>query len=313
MENAPKIVSIILNTNRKDDTLACIRSIEANHYPNMQILVLDNASSDGSVEEISAKFPHIRIFPLPENKGYAGNNNVGLEIAIKEDPDWIFVLNEDIIFAEDAFEQLMLSTRDKPQIGIIGPLVFHFDEPEVIQSAGGSFTKDGDSTHLGHNTKNNGQYLEPFEVSWISGCAIGVRLKALQKAGLLDERFFYYWEETDWCFRIKENGWKALLVPKAKIWHKGVQRNYLPSPNVTYYATRNRLLFYKKHKTPLRIWVLTLNDFTRTLLSWTIRPKWKSMRAHRDAKFQGIMDYLFQHWGQRQAQTVPLSPRKTTS
>jgi len=299
MQNAPKIISIILNTNRKVDTLACIQSIEDNQYPGMQILVLDNASTDGSVEEINTIFPHITILKLEENKGYAGNNNIGLTYAIKQNPDWVFVLNEDIILAKDAFEQMMLAVQDRSEVGIVGPLVYHFDEPETIQSAGGTFTKGGDSLHLGQNLKDKGQYQDPYEVSWVSGCAIGIRMKAMAKAGLIDERFFYYWEETDWCFRIKEQGWKALVVPKARIWHKGVQKNYLPSPNVTYYATRNRLLFYKKHKTPITIWFSTIWEFTKTILSWTLLPKWKSKLEHRDAKVQGIKDFLFQNWGQR--------------
>jgi GT2 family glycosyltransferase len=300
----PKIVAIILNTNRKMDTLACIQSIEENQYPNIQIVVLDNASTDGSADAIKTLYPHVNILVLNENKGYAGNNNVGLEFAIKLNPDWIFVLNEDIILDKNALDEMMCEAKENPKAGIIGPLVFHFDEPEIIQSAGGSFTKNGDSIHISQNEKDSGQYEKPFEVSWISGCAIGVRLEAIQQAGLIDERFFYYWEETDWCFRIKEKGWKAIIVPKAKIWHKGVQRNYLPSPNVTYYATRNRLLFNKKHKVSLLIWMKTVIELLRITLSWSLRPKWKHLHANRDALVQGFMDFLKQRWGQRQMNTT---------
>lgn len=299
-QDFPKIIAIILNTNRKNDTLACIQSIEANHYPKMQMIVLDNASTDGSVEAIKTSFPQVDIISLKENKGYAGNNNVGLEYAIKQNPDWIFVLNEDILFAEDAFDQLMQSVKRWPEAGIIGPLVYHFNEPEILQSAGGTFTAKGDSVHIAQNEPDRGQFIEPYEVPWISGCAIGVRLQAMQQAGLIDERFFYYWEETDWCYRIKSHGWKAVIVPKAKIWHKGVQRNYLPSPNVTYYATRNRLLYYKNNKAPFNIWITTIFDMIKTALSWTLRPKWKHLRENRDALVQGMLDFLRQKWGQRQ-------------
>ena len=296
----PKIVAIILNTNRKMDTLACIQSIEENHYPNIQIVVLDNASNDGSVGAIKTRYPQVSILVLNENKGYAGNNNVGLEFAIKLNPDWIFVLNEDIILEKDALDLMMREASENPKAGIIGPLVYHFDEPEIIQSAGGSFTKNGDSVHISQNEKDSGQYEQPFEVPWISGCAIGVRLEAIQQAGLIDERFFYYWEETDWCFRIKAFGWKAIIVPKAKIWHKGVQRNYIPSPNVTYYATRNRLLFYKKHHISLLTRIKTIVELLRTALSWSILPKWRHLHENRDALIQGFIDYLLQRWGQRQ-------------
>jgi len=302
--SSPKIVAIILNTNRKLDTLACIQSIEGNQYPNIQIVVLDNASMDGSVDAIKTRYPHVSILELNENKGYAGNNNVGLEFAIKLNPDWIFVMNEDIVLDKDALDEMMHEANENPKAGIIGPLVYHFDEPEIIQSAGGSFTKNGDSIHISQNEKDSGQYEKPFEVPWISGCAIGVRLEAIQQAGLIDEHFFYYWEETDWCFRIKAFGWKSIVVPKAKIWHKGVQRNYLPSPNVTYYATRNRLLFNKKHHVSLLTWVKTIVELIRTALSWSILPKWKHLHENRDALIQGFVDFLMQRWGQRQTTTT---------
>jgi len=138
-------------------------------------------------------------------------------------------------------------------------------------------------------------------VQWISGCAIGVRREAIEQAGLIDERFFYYWEETEWCLRIRSHGWKAYMIPQAKIWHKGVQRSYQPSPNVTYYATRNRLLLLKLHRPPLKVWVSTGFYFLRTLLSWSIRAKWRDKRANRDAMWLGILDFFNQRWGMRQA------------
>jgi len=299
-QDYPKIIAIILNTNKKNDTLACIESIMANHYPNMEVLVLDNGSTDGSVEAIKSDFPSVLIKILDENKGYAGNNNVGLEYAIKQNPDWVFVLNEDIILSQDAFSVMMQVAIENTNVGIIGPLVYHFDEPDIIQSSGGTFTKNGDSIHISQNEKDIGQFQLPYEVSWISGCAIGVRLDAIKQTGLFDERFFYYWEETDWCFRIKANGWKAIIVPNAKIWHKGVQRNYLPTPNVTYYATRNRLLFYKKHKVSFLIWIKTIFEFLRIALSWSLKPKWKDLKENRDALIQGCIDFVQQRWGMRE-------------
>ena len=96
------------------------------------------------------------------------------------------------------------------------------------------------------------------------------------------------------CFR-----WKAYVIPQAHIWHKGVQRDYEPTPNVTYYATRNRLLLFKIHHPPFRIWLSTSFSYLRTLLSWSLKPKWRYKRGHRDAMWQGIIDFIFQRWGMR--------------
>ena len=126
-----------------------------------------------------------------------------------------------------------------------------------------------------------------------------VRRAVIEQLGALDERFFYYWEETEWCVRASKNGWTILHVPQAKLWHKGVQRDYRPGPSVTYYSTRNHFLLLAKHNAPLRGWLVAWSDTLRTLISWTVKPRWRSMRAHRDAMWQGTRDFLRCRWGMR--------------
>ena len=180
-------------------------------------------------------------------------------------------------------------------------MVYHYDEPDIIQSAGGMLGPYWLSIHLAQNEKDMGQYSQPHNVEWISGCAIMVRRAAIERAGMIDERFFYYWEETEWCLRIAKSGWRIMHVPGAMIWHKGVKRDYHPKPSVTYYGTRNHLLLLAKHQAPLRVWVFTWAQILRTLTSWTIKPKWRSMQAHRNAMWRGMMDFLFKRWGQMPA------------
>jgi len=178
-------------------------------------------------------------------------------------------------------------------------MVYHYDESTVIQSAGGKLGHDWQAWHLGQNEPDQGQFPVPHQVDWISGCAILVRRQVIEQIGMLDERFFYYWEETEWCLRARKLGWRILHVPHAKLWHKGVQRDYQPSPGVTYYATRNRFLMLAKHRAPLRAWIVSWGQTLRTLASWSIRPRWRSKRAHRDAMWQGALDFLRQRWGMR--------------
>ena len=295
----PLICTVILNTNRKDDTLACLESLENNTYPNHRIIVLDNASTDGSVAAIAGAYPQVEIISLQDNKGYAGNNNVGIIAAVAQGADWVFVLNEDTILAPDCLEKMISVAMDEPQCGIVGPLVYHFDEPEVIQSAGGSLGPLWQSKHEGQNEPDRGQYPAPRRVEWISGCAILVRKEVIDQVGMLDERFFYYWEETEWCLRARRGGWNIFLVPTAKLWHKGVQRDYKPNPNVTYYNTRNRLLMMAKHSAPIKVRLAAFLEIIRTLTSWTIKPQWRHMAGHRGAMAAGVRDYLFRKWGQK--------------
>jgi GT2 family glycosyltransferase len=125
-----------------------------------------------------------------------------------------------------------------------------------------------------------------------------VRRSVIEQVGSIDARYFYYWEETEWCLRAGKNGWKLVNVPQAKIWHKGVQRDYKPKPSVTYYGTRNRLLTIEKHQAPLHVKIFTWTQLLRTVTSWTVKPKWRSKRQHRNAMWYGMVDFLHHRWGQ---------------
>jgi GT2 family glycosyltransferase len=169
----------------------------------------------------------------------------------------------------------------------------------VIQSAGGRLGRFWKSVHVGQNEPDQGQYGQPRPVDFISGCAILVRRELLEQIGALDARFFYYWEETEWCLRARRNGWQVWFQPQARLWHKGVQRDYQPNPSVTYYNTRNQFLMLAKHRAPLVVQVVAWAEVGRTLTSWTIKPRWRAMRPHRDAMAQGVRDFLRKRWGMR--------------
>lgn len=295
----PLVITVILNTNRKEDTLAALRSLHLNDYSPQQVIVLDNASQDGSIEAIEAGYPAVKVIELDRNLGYAGNNNVGVQAALERGADWVLVLNEDTVLALDCLSRLVEVGEADGRVGILGPMVYHFNEPQVIQSAGGRFDGNWLSYHLAQNEIDRGQFVQPHVVEWISGCAILVRRAVIEQVGALDERFFYYWEEAEWCLRAREAGWTVVHVPRAKLWHKGVQRDYQPGPSVTYYSTRNRFLLMSKHRAPLKAWLVAWEQTLRRLASWSLRPRWRSMRAHRDALWQGTLDFLRKRWGMR--------------
>ncbi|MHB1415268.1 MAG: glycosyltransferase family 2 protein [Chloroflexota bacterium] len=294
----PSVVCVILNTNRRADTLECLASLQKSTYQDHHTIVLDNGSTDGSVEAIHSAFPEVRVVNIEQNHGYAGNNNVGIEAALAQGADWVLVLNEDTVLAPDCLARLVEVGESSPRIGIVGPMVYHHDEPNVIQSAGGMLGPYWESHHLGQNEADHGQFGEPHEVEWLSGCAIMLRRAVIEQVGMLDPRFFYYWEETEWCLRAGKAGWRIVHVPAARLWHKGVQRDYRPKPSVTYYGTRNRFLMYAKHGAPPLAWVVAWAQTARTLTSWTVKPKWQPMREHRDAMWHGVVDFLSQRWGQ---------------
>ena len=293
----PRVITIILNTNRRQDTLECLSSLAQRTYENHATIVLDNNSTDGSVPAIRSAFPEVQIIELIENLGYAGNNNVGIEAAMGQGADWVFVLNEDTIVDPECLTLLIQAGESDDRIGIVGPMVYHHDEPEFIQSAGGCLGQYWVPAHLAKDEPDQGQYTEPHPVEWISGCAIMVRRQVVEQVGMLDQRFYYFMEETEWCFRSGKVGWQIIHVPHAKLWHKGVQRDYHPKPSLMYYSTRNRFLMLSKHHAPPLAWIVAWTQILRTLISWTIKPKWRFMHEHRNAMWQGILDFLRQRWG----------------
>jgi GT2 family glycosyltransferase len=293
----PLVTTVILNTNRRDDTLECLASLHRGSYARHSIIVLDNASTDGSKAAISTAFSDVRVIELSENRGYAGNNNVGISAAMAQGADWVFILNEDTTLAPDCVARLVAAGERDPRVGVVGPLVLHHDEPGVIQSAGGRIDRFWNAWHTGQNELATAAAPSPHQVDWISGCAILVRRAVIEQVGMLDERFFYYWEETEWCLRARRAGWTILNVSEARLWHKGVQRDYQPKPAVSYYNTRNQLLMMHKHRAPLEAWLVAGSQKLRTIVSYSLRPRWRSRRAHRDAMCRGAVDFFARRWG----------------
>ena len=290
------LVPVVLNFRRPEDTAQCLATLFASRYTCSKVFVLNYPAADPA-DGLGDFGPAVDVVPIEENLGYAGNNNIGIELACEAGADWILLLNEDTILDPECLSRLLELGESDERIGIVGPLVYHFDEPNVIQSAGGLLDKNWESRHIGVNEVDRGQFDRPMRVDWISGCAIMVRREVVEQVGGLDERFFMYWEEIEWCIRAKKAGWKIMSVPGARLWHKGVQRNYNPRPVVTYYAARNRLLTLSIHHAPLRARVSAWFRYIRMLASWTVRPKWREKRQHRDALWIGLMDYLKRSWG----------------
>lgn len=295
----PLVISIILNTNRCADTLACLAALTQSAYTNQRAIVLDNRSTDGSVAAIQSQFPQVKIIALAENRGYAGNNNVGIQAALAQNPDWVLVLNEDTLLDTKCLSELIRVGESDARIGMVGPMVYHFDEPDVIQSAGGVLKRGWEPEHLAKNEPDRGQFTAPHDVEWLTGCAILVRRTVVEQIGMFDERLFIYCEETEWCLRARAANWRLVHVPPAKLWHKGVQRNYRPSPSFTYYKTRNRFVMLAKHHAPPTVWLFAFAQTLRTLTSWTLKPKWRAMHEHRDAMWQGTLDFFRGRMGMR--------------
>ncbi len=300
MDAAKKVAIIVLNWNGRDDTLACLASLNRLAYPDYQVVVVDNHSSDDSVAVIKAAYPYVTLLETAENLGYVGGNNVGIAWAGQHQFDYVLLLNNDTEVAPDFLQLLVNAAETNPRVAIVGPTICYFAAPEIIWSAGGGINWPKGLTYMhGLNEPDGGQFGSvPRPVDFVTGCALLIKTAVIEQIGLLDERFFAYYEEAEWCVRAARAGYKVLHVPAAKIWHKISLQAREASPQVHYYMTRNRLLFLKLAGVGLKPWLNTLLfDQGRTLVSWAVKPKWRHKAPQRQAMVKAISDYFGGRFG----------------
>jgi GT2 family glycosyltransferase len=288
----PHVAVVVLNYHRLADARECLASVFAGSYPSMSVILLDLGSTRDQQVMLQRAHPHLQIVPLAENRGYAGNNNRGIRLALEQGADWVLLLNEDTRADPECVAELTAAAAGDSRVGVVGPLVYHYGAPSVIQSAGGRLDARWWPTHLGAGEPDRGQLSEPRRVDWVTGCAIQIRRPVLEQVGLLDERFFAYWEETEFCVRARQDGWGILNAPRAKVWHKGGQPDRSIGPEITYYMVRNRFFLLARHRAPWSAWLAAWSGTLRALAAMTFRPTPSGTPAHRAALVQGIRDFL---------------------
>jgi GT2 family glycosyltransferase len=245
----PKITIIILNWNGKEDTLECLESVRNIDYPNYDIIVVDNGSTDGSLAEIRKQDSEVNILETGKNLGFAEGNNVGLRFALAKGAEFVFLLNNDTIVDPSILRAFLEAVHLYPDTGIFGAKIYFYSDPDKIWYAGAKWIhEDYSFIHCGYGKKDADNFEEIIETDYATGCALFAKVKVFDKVGFLDSKFFLTYEESDFCFRARRTGYKCLFVPKAKVWHKisasfGGQK----SPLFSYFMARNRLLWAKRN------------------------------------------------------------------
>ncbi|MEI6241944.1 MAG: glycosyltransferase family 2 protein [Chlamydiota bacterium] len=240
------VAIIILNWNGKKDTLECLASLASLTYPHFFTIVVDNHSSDDSCEEIAKKFPKVMLIQNQENLGFAEGNNVGIRLALEKKADFLFLLNNDTIVSPSILEAFLEAVQKKPQGGIFGGKLYQYHNPSFLDHLGGIWDpKQGNFRCIGGNEKASYFYDEPLD--YVCGCALFCKKEVIEKIGMLDPRFFLLWEESDFCFQARHEGWKVFSVEKAQVWHKGSASFSGGKPHMHYFWWRNRLLWIEKN------------------------------------------------------------------
>ncbi len=243
----PAVSIIILNYQRGADTLECLESVFHIDYPNFEVIVVDNGSTDDSLSKIRTRYPRARIIKNQRNLGFAEGNNVGIKAS---NSPYVLLLNDDVVVEKNILQDLVEAAESDPKTGVAGPVVSYYSSPERIWSAGGKVNLFGYASHMGKGKKIE-SCRSPRYVDYIIGCAMLIKRKAIDEVGLLDPEYFYYFEDADFCFRARKAGYLCLSIPSPTCRHK-TGAEWINNPVQAYYYMRNACIFAKKNLNGLK-------------------------------------------------------------
>ncbi len=245
----PRVGVIVLNWQKAAETIAVIDALKGATYPNVEIVVVDNASPDGSGAAIARARPDVTYLQSGANLGYAGGNNLGLRHALANGADYVVLLNPDVTLEPGFLEPLIEACRAHDDNAAVTPMVCEQERPDVIWGMGGHIDwRTATTRHLHHGERRaDWQTRPPFEVDYALGVALGAPRRVWERVGLLEESYFLYYEETDWCVRARRAGVALLAVPGSCIWHESAAHGGRTAPYITYYMTRNALRFLRRN------------------------------------------------------------------
>ena len=256
MTQQAKVNVMILNWNRKEVLLESLNAVKQLEYPLYEIIVVDNASTDGSVEAVKEKFPDVTVIENDKNYGAIGGKNIGLRKAMESPVDYIYMVDNDIVGAKDSLSKLIEVAEHDAQVGMVGAMMYDMSKPDIILSAGGTIDyTENVSRGRGDAQQDVGQFSKTEPVDYLWGGALLARKSVLETVGLFDPGYIGYWfEDTDLSVRVRKSGYKILFCPFAKVWHKPHATIEQFSFRKKYLATRNAIRFMKKHA-PFYGWV----------------------------------------------------------
>jgi len=289
--NKPLISVITINYNGLVHTMGFLASFQKITYPNVEIIVVDNASKEAP-DSLLDEYPDTILIKNPINEGFAGGNNRGMEIA---KGDFFFLINNDTEVAPDILEALLERTIKSEKVGLVCPKILYHEKPDIIQYAGFSAINPitGRSKGKGYLDKDNGQHQVAEITQLAHGAAMFIPKKVVKEIGLMAELYFLYYEEMDYCERIKKAGYAIWYEPKSYILHKesmSVGKNSLLK---TYYMSRNRWLYLRRNvHYPLFIFTAgyyLLVALPKNLLVYVFRSEWDHFRKY----FKGFLDGFF--------------------
>ena len=287
-EDYPSVVAVVLNWNQVELTITCLESLYSQEKINLQLVVVDNGSTDRSARILRERFSGINIIENAYNMGFAGGFNVGISYALKLGVENLFLVNNDT-FADPLMLRILVENM-QPGVGILSPAIYYASAPDKLWSVGGMINPlllEIVDFHM-HGLSIPAPVIER---DFLPSCAWLVRREVFEKIGLLDERFFpIYYDDLDFCLRTRRAGFRILLVRDARLWHKVAQSSGGEhKPRERYLMARNGAYYFRKNMRWWQFPFIILYRMGSTLL-WTLRllikPDIEALRAY----LKGLLD-----------------------
>lgn len=286
------IAIITLNWNRAADTIAFLDSAFQQTLKDIHLIVVDNGSTDQSVDQISARFPQAEILVNPNNLGFARGMNAGIRHALEQGVEYIFIANNDTLLAPTMLERLVKQAQIG-QASVVAPVIFYASDPERIWSAGAghnNLTLEVSSDQRGETISSLRN--DPYPVEFVTACGMLVHHSCFETVGLFDERFFMYYEDSDFSLRVRRAGYHILVDPQAHMWHKvATSSGGSDSPTERYWMARSSLIYFRKHTQPIQ-WLIIGPYRFGSALKTTLRLLFGGNVAAVRAYWRGLRDGL---------------------
>lgn len=238
----PKVHVVVLNWNGWSDTSACLSSLQRLNYRDFRVVVVDNGSTDDSVSRIRRQFPEVALIETGKNLGFAAGCNVGMAHSLAQRTDYIWLLNNDTTVHPAALQALVDVAESDRRTGAVGSAIYSADNPQRLEAWGGGCVNFwlGRSRH----------FLQPVsdkKIHFITGASFLLSRTVVESQGFFDERFFMYWEDADYCFRLRRSGWGLAVAGESKVWHKGSASVGNRSALMDTYFNASAARFFQKH------------------------------------------------------------------